>query len=75
MPSRRDRCDPDRHGQTAFDVRGQRKNPLFAQLVQALIEKSREEKQLEECAVLERLANHIRGLGATVQERLALPQT
>lgn len=57
-----------------LDARGQRKNPLFAQLVQAFIEKSRDEKQMEECALLERLANHIRGLGATVQGRLALPQ-
>jgi len=58
-----------------LDARGQRKNPLFAQLVQAFIEKSRDEKQMEECALLERLANHIRGLGATVQGRLALPQS
>ena len=57
-----------------LDTRGQRKNPLFAQLIQALIEKSRDEKQMEECALLERLSNHIRGLGATVQGRLALPQ-
>lgn len=58
-----------------LDARGQRKNPLFAQLVQALIEKSRDEKQMEECALLERLANHLRGLGATVQGRLALAQS
>jgi putative DNA methylase len=58
-----------------LDARGQRKNPLFAQLVQALIEKSRDEKQMEECALLERLANHLRGLGATVQGRLALPHS
>lgn len=58
-----------------LDVRGQRKNPMFAQVIQALIEKSRDEKQQEECGLLERLANHIRGLGATVQGRLALPQS
>lgn len=55
-----------------LDTRGQRKNPLFAQVIQALIEKSRDEGQQEECSLLERLANHLRGLGATVQGRLAL---
>lgn len=57
-----------------LDARGQRKNPLFAQVIQALIEKSRDEKQQEECSLLERLANHVRGLGTTPQGRLALPQ-
>ena len=43
---------------------GLRRSPVFSQLLQALIEQSREEGQDEECSLLERIANHIRALGA-----------
>ena len=55
-----------------LDRRGLRHSHVFAQLIQALIEKSRDEKQNDKCALLERLANHIRVLGAVPQASLAI---
>jgi putative DNA methylase len=55
-----------------LDRRGLRRSHLFAQLVQALIEQSRDEGQSDECSILERLANHLRAVGSTVQGALAL---
>lgn len=49
-----------------LDRRSLRRNPVFSQLLQALIEKSREEGQSEECSILERIANHVRSLGRDV---------
>jgi hypothetical protein len=37
-----------------------------------LIEQSRDEGQSDECSILERLANHLRAVGSTVQGVLAL---
>ena len=55
-----------------LDQQGLRRSAMFAQLVQALIEKSRAEGQGEECAILEKLSNHLRKIGATAQGALAL---
>jgi len=55
-----------------LDRRGLRHSQIFAQLVQALIEKSREERQEDERAMLERLANHLRMIGNTPQSALML---
>jgi very-short-patch-repair endonuclease len=55
-----------------LDRRGLRRSHVFAQLIQALIEKSRDERQSDECSILERLANHLRAVGSTVQGVLAL---
>ncbi len=55
-----------------LDRHGLRRGQMFAQLIQALIEKSRAEGSAEECSILERLANHLRQLGSTAQASLAL---
>lgn len=55
-----------------LDQRGLRRSGVFAQLLQALIEKSRSEGQTEECAILEKLSNHLRKIGATAQGALSL---
>lgn len=55
-----------------LDQRGLRRSGVFAQLLQALIEKSRSERQTEECAILEKLSNHLRKIGATAQSALSL---
>lgn len=55
-----------------IDHRGLRHNPIFAQLVQALIERSRREGQNDECSLLERLANYIRRLGDSAQSVMEL---
>ncbi|MGF1615147.1 MAG: hypothetical protein ACFCVA_14895 [Gammaproteobacteria bacterium] len=53
-----------------LDRRGLRRSPIFAQLIQALIEKSRDEGQNDECSILERLANHLRSIGSARQAAL-----
>ncbi len=55
-----------------LDSRGLRRNPLFAQLIQALIEKSRAEGSTEECSILERLQNYLKSVGSTAQTALGL---
>lgn len=46
-----------------LDRRALRGNPMFPRLIQALIEMSRDQKQGEECTILESLSNHVGGLG------------
>ncbi len=55
-----------------LDNRGLRRSHLFAQLLQALIEKSRAEGGQEECSLLERLSNYLKSVGSTAQESLPL---
>jgi adenine-specific DNA methylase len=55
-----------------LDGHGLRRSPLFAQLLQALIEQSRAEGVADECAALERLANHLKGHGSAAQGALPL---
>ncbi|BAU49565.1 DNA methylase [Sulfurifustis variabilis] len=55
-----------------LDRRGLRRSHIFAQLIQALIETSRDEGQGDECSILERLANHLRAMGSTAQGALTL---
>ncbi|MGQ0750241.1 MAG: hypothetical protein ACT4PS_06890, partial [Betaproteobacteria bacterium] len=55
-----------------LEQRGLRRSDLFHQLIQSLIEKSRAEGQSEECAILEKLSNHLRKIGATAQSALSL---
>lgn len=55
-----------------LDRRGLRRSHVFAQLIQALIEKSRDEGQNDECSILERLANHLRIVGSASQSALTL---
>jgi len=55
-----------------LDGHGLRRSPLFAQLLQALIEQSRAEGVADECAALERLANHLKGHSGTAQGALPL---
>lgn len=55
-----------------LDRRGLRRSHVFAQLIQALIEKSRDEGQNDECSMLERLANHLRTVGSASQSALTL---
>ncbi|MBI3370956.1 MAG: DUF1156 domain-containing protein [Betaproteobacteria bacterium] len=55
-----------------LDQRGLRRSGVFAQLLQALIEKSRSEGQIEECAILEKISNHLRKIGAMAQGALSL---
>lgn len=50
-----------------LDRRGLRSSHVFAQLVQALIEQSREERQNDERSILERLANYLKSVGSTAQ--------
>ncbi|MCY4039692.1 MAG: DUF1156 domain-containing protein [Gammaproteobacteria bacterium] len=57
---------------TYLDRRGLKRNQLFGQLVQALIEQSREEGQNDECAMLERIANHLKLSIGTGQREIAL---
>ncbi len=55
-----------------LDQRGLKRNQLFGQLVQALIEQSREEGQNDECAMLERIANHLKLPIGTGQREIVL---
>jgi len=55
-----------------LDQQGLRHSAIFAQLLQALIEKSRAEGQSEECSILEKLSNHLRKIGSTAQGALAI---
>lgn len=55
-----------------LDSRALRRSQVFAQLIQALIEKSRAEGSVEECSLLERLQNYLRSLGSTAQAPLGL---
>jgi putative DNA methylase len=55
-----------------LDRHGLRRSPLFAQLLQALIEQSRAEGVTDEFAALERLANHLKGFGSAAQGTLPL---
>lgn len=55
-----------------LDRRGLRRSHVFAQLIQALIEKSRDEGQNDECSILERLANHLKTVGSASQSVLTL---
>ncbi len=55
-----------------LDRRALRRSQVFAQLIQALIEKSRTEGSVEECSILERLQNYLRSLGSTAQAPLGL---
>jgi hypothetical protein len=55
-----------------LETRGLRSSAIFAKLLQALIEKSRAEGQSEECAILEKLSNHLRKIGAAAQGALAI---
>jgi len=57
-----------------LDRQGLRRSHVFAQLIQALIEKSRDEGQNDECSILERLANHLRAVGSMSQQALALSE-
>lgn len=57
-----------------LDRRGLRRSHVFTQLIQALIEKSRDERQQGECALLERLANHLKTLGSVAQNALVLDE-
>ena len=55
-----------------LDHRGLKRNQMFGQLVQALIEQSREEGQNDECSVLERIANHMKLVVGTGQREIAV---
>jgi putative DNA methylase len=55
-----------------LESRGLRRSALFDKLVQALIEKSRHENLPEECIILEKIANHLRKIGATSNLPLSL---
>lgn len=55
-----------------LDSRALRRSQVFAQLIQALIEKSRAEGSAEECSILERLQNYLRSVGSTAQAPLVL---
>lgn len=55
-----------------LDARGLRRSGVFAQLVQALIEQSREERSEKECSILERVQNHLKAVGSTAQSALGL---
>ena len=55
-----------------LDSRALRRSQLFAQLIQALIEKSRAEGCTDECSILERLQNYLRSVGSTAQAPLGL---
>jgi adenine-specific DNA methylase len=50
-----------------LDERGLRRSQVFAQLIQALIEQSRNEGSAEECSILERLQNYLRSVGSAAQ--------
>jgi putative DNA methylase len=55
-----------------LDSRALRRSQVFAQLIQALIEKSRAEGCADECSILERLQNYLRSVGSTAQAPLGL---
>lgn len=55
-----------------LDSRALRRSQVFAQLIQALIEKSRAEGSAEECSILERLQNYLSSVGSTAQAPLGL---
>jgi len=55
-----------------LDRKGLRRNPLFGQLVQALIEQSRDEGRQGERSMLERIANHLGTGTGTAQRQLAV---
>ncbi|WP_427913951.1 DUF1156 domain-containing protein [Ramlibacter sp. MMS24-I3-19] len=55
-----------------LDSRALRRSQVFAQLIQALIEKSRAEGCSEECSILERLQNYLRTVGSVAQTALGL---
>jgi hypothetical protein len=55
-----------------LDSRALRRSQVFAQLIQALIEKSRAEGSAEECSILERLQNYLRSVGSAAQAPLGL---
>jgi hypothetical protein len=55
-----------------LDRRALRRSQVFAQLIQALIEKSRDEGCADECSILERLQNNLRAVGSTAQAPLGL---
>lgn len=55
-----------------LDNRALRGSQVFAQLIQALIEKSRAESSTEECSILERLQNYLRSVGSAAQAPLGL---
>jgi putative DNA methylase len=55
-----------------LDSRALRRSQVFAQLIQALIEKSRAEGCTDECSILERLQNYLRSVGSTAQAALGL---
>ncbi len=55
-----------------LDGRGLRRSHVFAQLIQALIEKSRAERSMEECSILERLANYLKSVGSTAQQEMSV---
>jgi len=50
-----------------LDSRALRRNQLFARVLQALIELAREQRQSEECSVLESLSNHVAARGVAVE--------
>ena len=54
-----------------LEQRGLRRSSVFDQLLQSLIERSRHDGQSEECAILEKLSNHLRKIGATAQASLS----
>jgi len=51
-----------------LDSRALRRNNLFAQVLQALIELARDQKQSDECSILETLSNHVRVRGVTYED-------
>lgn len=55
-----------------LDTRALRRSQVFAQLIQALIEKSRADGCADECSILERLQNYLRSVGSTAQVPLGL---
>lgn len=55
-----------------LDSRALRRSQVFAQLLQALIEKSRAESCSDECSILERLQNYLGSVGSTAQAPLGL---
>ena len=55
-----------------LDSRALRRSQVFIQLIQALIEMSRDEGSAEECSILERLQNYLRSVGSTAQSPLGL---
>lgn len=50
-----------------LDSRALRRNNLFAHVLQALIELARDQRQAEECSILESLSNHVAARGVAVE--------